>query len=156
MKKLLNSVLNINKYIKESNQNKVLFNITWHISCSALSKCILDNFSASDTRKEVLHLIVFPQDKYSRVMRDKAELTDRAEQLEHIVLQLQGETDTIGKTLFFPSAFGFFFIPMKPLTKLWEAYNLAKSTFTHFITKINYFPSIVVMFGELIQFRLVW
>ncbi|KAL5011292.1 hypothetical protein ScPMuIL_009843 [Solemya velum] len=37
------------------------------------------------------------QDKYSRVMRDKAELTDRAEQLEHIVLQLQGETDTIGE-----------------------------------------------------------
>lgn len=30
-------------------------------------------------------------------MRDKAELTDRADQLEHIVLQLQGETDTIGK-----------------------------------------------------------
>lgn len=32
-------------------------------------------------------------------MRDKAELTDRAEQLEHIVLQLQGETDTIGKSM---------------------------------------------------------
>ena len=30
-------------------------------------------------------------------MRDKADLTDNKEQLEHIILQLQGETDTIGK-----------------------------------------------------------
>ena len=30
-------------------------------------------------------------------MRDKAELTDKADQLEHLVVQLQGETDTIGK-----------------------------------------------------------
>ena len=29
-------------------------------------------------------------------MRDKADLSDKAEELEHIVLQLQGETDTIG------------------------------------------------------------
>jgi len=31
-------------------------------------------------------------------MRDKADLTDKAERLEHIILQLQGETDTIGKS----------------------------------------------------------
>lgn len=31
-----------------------------------------------------------------RVMRDKAELSDKADQLEHLVVQLQGETDTIG------------------------------------------------------------
>ncbi|KAL8596529.1 hypothetical protein ACOMHN_041591 [Nucella lapillus] len=37
------------------------------------------------------------QDKYTRVMRDKAELTDKADQLEHLVVQLQGETDTIGE-----------------------------------------------------------
>ena len=37
------------------------------------------------------------QDKYTRVMRDKADLSDKADQLEHIVLQLQGETDTIGE-----------------------------------------------------------
>ena len=36
------------------------------------------------------------QEKYTRVMRDKAELTDKAEELEHTVLQLQGETETIG------------------------------------------------------------
>ena len=29
-------------------------------------------------------------------MRDKADLSDQMEQLEHIVLQLQGESDTIG------------------------------------------------------------
>ena len=42
-----------------------------------------------------MYLLYF-QDKYSRVMRDKADLSDKAEELEHIVLQLQGETDTIG------------------------------------------------------------
>lgn len=31
-------------------------------------------------------------------MRDKADLSDRNDQLEHIVLQLQGESDTIGNT----------------------------------------------------------
>ena len=30
-------------------------------------------------------------------MRDKADLTDKADQLEHMVVQLQGETDTIGE-----------------------------------------------------------
>ena len=40
------------------------------------------------------------QEKYTRVMRDKAELTDKADQLEHLVVQLQGETDTIGKSLY--------------------------------------------------------
>ncbi|KAL3872084.1 hypothetical protein ACJMK2_040039 [Sinanodonta woodiana] len=44
--------------------------------------------------KQAMEMI---QDKYTRVMRDKAELSDKAEQLEHIVLQLQGETDTIGE-----------------------------------------------------------
>ncbi|GAB1602475.1 golgin subfamily A member 2-like isoform X2 [Argonauta hians] len=37
------------------------------------------------------------QDKYTRAMRDKADLSDKADQLEHLVLQLQGETDTIGE-----------------------------------------------------------
>ncbi|ESP01712.1 hypothetical protein LOTGIDRAFT_172469 [Lottia gigantea] len=37
------------------------------------------------------------QDKYTKVMKDKAELTDKADQLEHLVTQLQGETDTIGE-----------------------------------------------------------
>ncbi|XP_029654635.1 golgin subfamily A member 2 isoform X2 [Octopus sinensis] len=37
------------------------------------------------------------QEKYTRAMRDKADLSDKADQLEHLVLQLQGETDTIGE-----------------------------------------------------------
>ncbi|CAL1537154.1 unnamed protein product [Lymnaea stagnalis] len=37
------------------------------------------------------------QQKYMHVMKDKAELSDKADQLEHLVLQLQGETDTIGE-----------------------------------------------------------
>lgn len=36
------------------------------------------------------------QQKYMHVMKDKADLSDKADQLEHLVLQLQGETDTIG------------------------------------------------------------
>ncbi|KAK2175475.1 hypothetical protein NP493_729g01024 [Ridgeia piscesae] len=35
--------------------------------------------------------------KYTRVMREQAELSDSREQLEHIVMQLQGETETIGE-----------------------------------------------------------
>jgi len=31
------------------------------------------------------------------VIRDKADLIDKNEWLEHIVMQLQGETDTIGR-----------------------------------------------------------
>ena len=35
--------------------------------------------------------------KYTGAMRDKADLTDQRENLEHIILQLQGETETIGE-----------------------------------------------------------
>ncbi|KAI0218823.1 hypothetical protein LSAT2_029545 [Lamellibrachia satsuma] len=35
--------------------------------------------------------------KYTKVMREQAELSDSREQLEHIVMQLQGETETIGE-----------------------------------------------------------
>lgn len=37
------------------------------------------------------------QAKYTQVMRDKAELTDTVERLEHIIMQLQDESNTIGK-----------------------------------------------------------
>ena len=30
-------------------------------------------------------------------MREKADLTDKSEQLEYVIVQLQGETETIGK-----------------------------------------------------------
>jgi hypothetical protein len=34
-------------------------------------------------------------------MRDNADLQDRTQQLEHLILQLQSETDTIGKKILF-------------------------------------------------------
>jgi predicted nucleic acid-binding Zn-ribbon protein len=34
--------------------------------------------------------------KFSAAMRSNADLTDQKENLEHIILQLQGETETIG------------------------------------------------------------
>lgn len=37
------------------------------------------------------------QEKYNKVMRDKADLSDRNDELEHTVLQLEGESDTIGE-----------------------------------------------------------
>ena len=42
-------------------------------------------------------ITVFSQNKYMSVMRDKAELSDKADELEHTVLQLQGESETIGR-----------------------------------------------------------
>jgi len=35
-------------------------------------------------------------DRFNRAMRDNADLQDRTQQLEHLILQLQSETDTIG------------------------------------------------------------
>ena len=52
---------------------------------------------------------IYLQEKYNRVMRDKADLSDKADQLEHIVLQLQGETDTIGLYMNINSLFLSFF-----------------------------------------------
>ncbi|OWF50521.1 golgin subfamily A member 2-like isoform X2 [Mizuhopecten yessoensis] len=47
-----------------------------------------------DVMRKTMQMI---EDKYTGVMRDKAELSDKAEQLEHLVLQLEGEADTIGE-----------------------------------------------------------
>ncbi len=35
--------------------------------------------------------------KYTQTMRDKADLSDKNEQLEHMIMQLEGETETIGQ-----------------------------------------------------------
>jgi len=43
-------------------------------------------------------------------MRDKADLIDKSERLEHIVLQLQGETDTIGRSVSQSRGFGCSFV----------------------------------------------
>lgn len=42
------------------------------------------------------------QDKFKSVLDRMADLTDEKQQLEHLVLQLQCETETIGKKTHFP------------------------------------------------------
>lgn len=37
------------------------------------------------------------QERFTRTMSEVAELTDEKQRLEHLVLQLQGETETIGE-----------------------------------------------------------
>jgi hypothetical protein len=37
------------------------------------------------------------EDRFTRTMKEVADLTDEKQRLEHLVLQLQGETETIGK-----------------------------------------------------------
>lgn len=39
--------------------------------------------------------------KFKEAMEKVAELTDEKQRLEHLVLQLQGETETIGKLYYF-------------------------------------------------------
>ncbi|ELT96212.1 hypothetical protein CAPTEDRAFT_209723 [Capitella teleta] len=43
------------------------------------------------------HAMQLLESKFSGAMRSKADLTDKVERLEHIIMQLQGETDTIGE-----------------------------------------------------------
>ncbi|XP_013386833.1 golgin subfamily A member 2 isoform X2 [Lingula anatina] len=43
------------------------------------------------------HVMELLEDKYTSAMRAKAELIDRNEQLEHLTMQLEGETETIGE-----------------------------------------------------------
>lgn len=37
------------------------------------------------------------EERFTRTMKEVAELSDEKQRLEHLVLQLQGETETIGK-----------------------------------------------------------
>jgi hypothetical protein len=37
------------------------------------------------------------EDRFARTMKEVADLTDEKQRLEHLVMQLQGETETIGK-----------------------------------------------------------
>ena len=47
--------------------------------------------------KYTLYLSYCYQGKYTKAMTDKADYLDKVERLEHVVLQLQGESETIGK-----------------------------------------------------------
>ena len=41
------------------------------------------------------------QARFTRTMSEYAELSDEKQKLEHLVMQLQGETETIGKREFY-------------------------------------------------------
>lgn len=41
------------------------------------------------------------QERFTRTMAEVAELTDEKQRLEHLVLQLQGETETIGMAIIY-------------------------------------------------------
>jgi hypothetical protein len=40
------------------------------------------------------------EERFTRTMKEVADLSDEKQRLEHLVLQLQGETETIGKILY--------------------------------------------------------
>ncbi len=44
------------------------------------------------------------QDKVCRTMNENANLSEHNQQLEHLIVQLQGETDTVGMENMFPPA----------------------------------------------------
>lgn len=52
------------------------------------------NFSVDTTID--LEAMAKLEDKFKRKMQEVAELSDEKQRLEHLVLQLQGETETIG------------------------------------------------------------
>jgi hypothetical protein len=43
------------------------------------------------------------EERFTRTMKDVADLSDEKQRLEHLVLQLQGETETIGEIYFLRS-----------------------------------------------------
>ncbi|XP_060068049.1 golgin subfamily A member 2-like isoform X2 [Ylistrum balloti] len=69
-------------------EEAILQKSTFHVDNDKVSR---EEFEAMRRTMQMI------EDKYTSVMRDKAELSDKAEQLEHIVLQLEGEADTIGE-----------------------------------------------------------
>jgi archaellum component FlaC len=50
----------------------------------------------TDTMKVAMEKL---EERFTRTMKEVADLSDEKQRLEHLVLQLQGETETIGKIL---------------------------------------------------------
>ena len=49
---------------------------------------------------EQLNSFQMLEDKFNKVMKQNAELKEKNQELEHVILQLQSETETIGKLTF--------------------------------------------------------
>lgn len=62
------------------------------------------NISSSVEKSLQQRCLFSSKDRFNRAMRDNADLQDRTQQLEHLILQLQSETETIGKARRFCSA----------------------------------------------------
>ena len=52
---------------------------------------------------EQLNSLQMLEDKFNKVMKQNADLKDKNQELEHVILQLQCETETIGKLAFLKS-----------------------------------------------------
>jgi len=61
---------------------------------------IIVNFDKIQFQIVSMRFFLSLKDRFNRAMRDNADLQDRAQQLEHLILQLQSETDTIGNNRF--------------------------------------------------------
>jgi hypothetical protein len=55
------------------------------------------DLNARDSMKIAMEKL---EERFTRTMKDVADLSDEKQRLEHLVLQLQGETETIGKIYF--------------------------------------------------------
>lgn len=75
--------------------------------CSALfsaSDSVNTNLSLdSNTRDSMKVAMEKLEERFTRTMKEVAVLSDEKQRLEHLVLQLQGETETIGKICFLQS-----------------------------------------------------
>jgi len=78
--------INEDQYVTKNEQNCNDIVITQNLSLPE-DKNISDNFGP----------IVKLEKRFKETMEKVAELTDEKQRLEHLVLQLQGETETIGK-----------------------------------------------------------
>jgi hypothetical protein len=65
-------------------------------SDSVNTNLILD-LNTGDSMKVAMEKL---EERFTRTMKDIADLSDEKQRLEHLVLQLQGETETIGKIYF--------------------------------------------------------
>ena len=92
--------IDLNRLLVKAKKTKNIaqFSSIGFIFCSILSvPATLNGDVISKPQFEALqHAMKQLEGKFSTAMRDKADLLDQTEQLEHIILQLQGETDTIG------------------------------------------------------------
>ena len=82
-------------------ENEVIRQTSDDVRASSVSFSQLEtSFNQLQARQSKLFSFFFRilfQDQFVRVMREKAELSDDVQRMEHVIMQLEGETETIGK-----------------------------------------------------------